>query len=138
MGRHLLCYVRRDHLTAWKLDAIARSSQGDLRIAYGSDAPIIARCAEPGVVLWVIGGSRDHPPSLEARIEIAERIERGTEWNVEVVAKRGTSHFFGLNDASQVLRKVVLDRRNGLSKLPAAVTRYRVMPKLGMYLQQPV
>src|SRR5215475_977294 len=74
---HLLCYVRRDRLTSWKLDSLDRGSKNNPVLAYGSDHPMFARFAQAGNVIWVVGAYVDGPPTLEAKIEIAGQINRG-------------------------------------------------------------
>jgi hypothetical protein len=110
---HLLCYIRRDWLTSWKLDSLKRGTRNNPVLAYGSNDPNFARFAKRGNVLWVVGAHRDGPPSLEAKIEISGVLDKDKEWACEVRGSLGGSAFFGLNDASGELMQLVF--RNNTS-----------------------
>jgi len=114
---HLLCYVRRDGLTSWKLDSLERGTRNYPVLAYGSNDLTFKKFARKGNVLWVIGGYRDGPPSLEAKIEIAGELQKNKDWNCEVKGSRSGSTFFGLNDASDTIMKLVFANKNSLWSL---------------------
>jgi hypothetical protein len=102
----LLCYVRRDRLTSWKLDALKRGRNGDPIPAYGSNDALFGKYAQPGSVLWVVGPTANGRLSLEARIHVRKQIQRPTEWKWEVAGTQAGSRFFGLNDVSDAVGRL--------------------------------
>src|SRR5262245_49143832 len=103
---HLLCYVRRDRLTSWKLDALERGLGKSLILAYGSNDRLFSKLAHRGTVLWVVSPTSNRRLSLEARIEVDKHIRRPKEWKCEVVGTLAGSRFFGLNDVSDTMMRL--------------------------------
>ena len=114
---HLLCYIRRDRLTSWKLDSLDRGTRNTPVLAYGSDDPMFANYAQPGNVIWVVGAYADGPPTLEAKIEIAGQIKRKKEYACEIKGTVGGSTFFGLNDASRPMMQLVFKSQTAIWSL---------------------
>jgi len=114
---HLLCYIRRDRLTSWKLDSLDRGTRNHPVLAYGSDHTIFAKYAHPGNVIWVVGAYADGPPTLEAKIEIAREINTSKEYECEVSGTVGGSAFFGLNDASRPMMQLVFKSETSIWSL---------------------
>src|SRR6266404_4100868 len=114
---HLLCYIRRDRLTSWKLDSLDRGTRNNPVLAYGSDDPMFANYAQPGNVIWVVGAYADGPPTLEAKIEIAGQIKRKKEYECEIKGTVGGSTFFGLNDASRPMMQLVFKSQTAIWSL---------------------
>lgn len=114
---HLLCYIRQDWLASWKLDSLDRGTRNHPVLAYGSNDPTFARFAKRGNVLWVIGAYPDGILSLEAKIEISGELHKNKEWDCEVKGSRNGSRFFGLNDASETVMKLVFKNNSSLWSL---------------------
>jgi len=134
---HLLCYVRRDRLTSWKLDSLDRGSKNNPVLAYGSDHPMFARFAQAGNVIWVVGAYVDGPPTLEAKIEIAGQINRGKEYCCEVRSTVGGGAFFGLNDASRPMMQLAFKSETAIWSLRDKYSTTRWQRVFGRDFQGP-
>ncbi len=134
---HLLCYVRRDRLTSWKLDSLDRGTRNHPVLAYGSRDRTFKRFARKGNVVWVIGAYPEGPPTLEARIEISGELHKNKEWSCEVKGSRDGSSFFGLNDASSAVMQLVFGSRNSLWSLQDKYSSTEWKNIYGRELQSP-
>jgi len=134
---HLLCYIRRDWLTSWKLDSLERGTRKNPVLAYGSNDPTFARFAKKGNVLWVIGAYPDGPPSLEAKIEVSGQLRKDKEWDCEVMGSRRASSFFGLNDASSAVMQLLFKNNESLWSLREKYSTSLWKNTYGRELQSP-
>jgi hypothetical protein len=133
---NLLCYIRRDRLTSWKLDSLDRHERHPV-LAYGSNDETFGKYAQRRNIIWVVGSQADGPPSLEAKIEIAGPLPEDTrEYCYEVYGTIKGSCFFGLNDASRVMMKLVFqgERAWGLRDKSHTADWQN---SLGIYFQAP-
>jgi len=122
-GTHLLCYVRRDELTSWKLDSIERGRPNHPILAYGSNDRTFAQYAKKGNTLWIIGADAKFPLTLEARIKISDRIPRDGDWKCSVRGSADGCTFFGLNDVSTTVMQLVFQNSKAFWSLQ---TRHRI------------
>ena len=134
---HLLCYVRRDHLTSWKLDSVKRGAEGQPVLAYGSKALIFSNYAKPGNVIWVIGAHTGLQPTLEAKIEIADQLHKYKEYDFEAKSTPSGGSFFGLNDASSAIMQLVFESQRSVWSLRDKYSSTRWEDTFGMKLQAP-
>ena len=103
---HLLAYYRWDDRTRWKLDSMIRDKDGKPVLAYVSDDKAVFRkYAQEGNTLWVVGLGPDETPTLEARLVIETRFEKGDK-GILVEGSVEDSSFYGLNDASTEIMKL--------------------------------
>src|SRR5882724_5489732 len=134
---HLLCYIRRDRLTSWKLDSLDRRTRNNPVLAYGSGHPIFAKFAQAGNVIWVVGAYPGGPLSLEAKIEIADQITRKKEYECEVRGMVGGSAFFGLNDVSRAMMQLVFKSETSIWSLRDKYSTRRWQTAFGRNFQVP-
>lgn len=134
---HLLCYIRRDSLTSWKLDSLERGTQNNPVLAYGSNDPTFARFAKRGNVLWIVGAYSEGLLSLEAKLEISGPLHKDKEWKCEVKGSRSGSAFFGLNDASNTVMQLVFKSESSVWSLRDKYSTARWKNIYGQELQSP-
>lgn len=88
-------------------------------------------------MLWVIGAYPDGPPSLEAKIEISGELHKNKDWDCEVKGSRSGSAFFGLNDASDAVMRLVFGSKNSLWSLQNKYSSTEWKNIYGRELQSP-
>ncbi len=64
--------------------------------------------AKAGNFIWVVGVYAGGPPTLEAKIEIADQMEEGNEYECDVTGTVGSA-FFGLNDVSRAMMQLAFE-----------------------------
>ena len=83
---------------------------GEPVLAYVSyDKTLFNKYAVKDNVLWIVGLGPDGTPTLEARLAIETRFGKGDEGITVEGAVEGSS-FYGLNNASVEIMKLVLDK----------------------------
>ena len=127
MGNHVLAFVRRDLITAWK--HITLSDREGPTFVYGSsNTSVFHAKLKAGDVLWVVSSllPQGWPPELVARLEVTQQAPKGhpslevSSWLQEkfdrkylAVGDPDASWFYGHNDASAALLNTVFAGPDG-------------------------